>query len=38
LCGPVLGHQERAGIGKCIHEPGYGNVGIRGMVGAEAKG
>ena len=37
VCCPVLGHQERAGIGKCVNEPGYGDVGIWGMVDAEAE-
>src|SRR6266550_5814927 len=37
LCCPVLGHQERAGIGKCVNEPGYGDGGIWSMVDAEAE-
>ena len=36
--GTVLRHQQRAAIGKCVYEPGYGDVGIRGMIDAEAKG
>ena len=34
---PVLRHQERAGLGECVDEPSDGNVGIRGMVGAETE-
>src|SRR6266480_653703 len=37
VCGAVLGHQERAGISERVNEPGYGDVGIRGMVDAEAE-
>jgi len=37
LCCPILGHQERAGTGKCVNESSYGDVGIWGMVDAEAQ-